>query len=320
VDAGPVALALQGGGSHGAYTWGVLDGLLADARHPIEAASGASAGAVNAVVMAQGLLDGGPEGARRHLAKLWETIARGGLANPLGTTAAAISLDVVTRFLSPYQLNPWQLNPLRTLLESLVDFPALRKHPPIKLFIAATHLRTGQPHIFREHELTVEMVLASACLPQLQHAVVVDGEHYWDGGYSANPPVVALLDQIEADDLVVVQLNPNEQENVPKTSSQIIGRMSRMMFNAPLLRELEFIEELKTHGKPTLGFASPMARKVHNLRLHRIGVDAIEPELKRNNALSTRRSFLHWLRDQGREQATQLLGPKAELHAQARSA
>jgi NTE family protein len=275
--AGPciLNLALQGGGSHGAYTWGVLDALLEDPRPQFDGISGASAGAMNAVVLADGWLDGVAAGrdpresARAALRSFWSAIggqpsvfslngAWLGLSPALGHHPVFVWLDLVSRLASPYQLNPFNFNPLRRVLEARVDFERLRRASPFKLFIGATDVRTGRPEIFREHKLVIDMVLASACLPFAFQAVavdvertrVIDGrkveavatEHFWDGGYMGNPPLWPLFYDTGSCDLLLVQINPLRRDDVPDTGQEIAERVNEVSFNASLLHEMRAID------------------------------------------------------------------------------
>jgi NTE family protein len=215
-----LSVALQGGGSHGAFTWGVLDRLLEDERIEIDGISGASAGAMNAAVAAYGLTTGGREGARRALADFWTSVAAK-VPSPL-----AESLVFLARFLSPSQFNPLNLNPLRDILAAQVDFARLRAESAARLFIAATNVRTGMPRVFRTPEITADVVLASACLPWMHRTVEIDGEAYWDGGLSANPPVRPLLYECEARDIVLVLLQPARRPALPHTAEAIWSRLT----------------------------------------------------------------------------------------------
>ena len=253
-------LALQGGGAHGAFTWGVLARLL-EAGIRIEGISGASAGALNAVALAAGWLRGGAAGAVQALDELWREIGRLAQLSPLragGLTQMAA--DFAAQYLSPYQLNPLGANPLRAVLERLVDFERLRAVATPRLFIAATSVATGRARIFRNTELSVDAVLASTCLPQLHPAVTIDGEAYWDGGFSANPPLIALVEGSRARDLVLVQINPMRAERMPRTPLEIRNRVAEIAFGRPLAEELERLR----HG----------ARSV---RAHRVAQHASPP-------------------------------------------
>ena len=252
-DVKKISLALQGGGALGAFTWGVCDRLLEDARIEIAAISGASAGAMNAVVLADGLAQNGPEGARAALRTFWEGIARAGLGNPYRRTplmklfsgyapAWSAWTDVWSRMASPYDLNPLNINPLKELVEELVDFARVRRGRKVALFISATDVETGRAHVFQRGELTADHVMASACLPTLFQAVEIKGRFYWDGGYMGNPPLFPLFDIVETQDIVIVQINPLERKGVPHTNADILARINEITFNASLLRELRAIE------------------------------------------------------------------------------
>jgi NTE family protein len=261
-----VNLALQGGGSHGAFTWGVLDKLLEDGRLSFEGLSGASAGAMNAVILAEGWRiaeAGGADpraAAREHLARFWKAVADRPSGFGLSTAPGpwwtpsgyghqhtAMMFDLVSRVFSPYQLNPFNVNPLRDALKPLVDFPALRAHCPFKLFVCATNVRTGRPRVFRENEMELDMLLASAALPLAFHAVQVDSEFYWDGGYVGNPSLYPLFYATESRDLLLVQINPLVRDDVPDSAQDIIERVNEISFNTALLHELRaiaFVERL----------------------------------------------------------------------------
>ena len=272
-----VNLALQGGGSHGAFTWGVLDALLEDGQLDFEAITGASAGAMNAVVMAHGWLahpDDPRGGARASLEDFWRAISLpvGMRGQTLGTSAAPganifdmtgwgelaraysldrhpamLGFDLLTRLASPYQLNPFNNNPLRDVLEQHVDFDRLRAASAIKLRICATNVRTGRARIFTETELTLEMLLASACLPLFFQAPEIDGEYYWDGGYSGNPPLFPLHNCSDSPDIILVQINPLERPGLPDAAAEIIDRLNEISFNTSLMlemRSIEFVQRL----------------------------------------------------------------------------
>jgi NTE family protein len=242
----PVAinLALQGGGAHGAFTWGVLDRLLEDGRFAPEGISGTSAGALNAVVLASGWLEGGGEGASTALGRFWRKIADLAGLRPLRAAGMSqVAADFAASLLSPYYLNPFDLNPLRSIVEELVDFERLRAARAPQLFIAATNLRTGRGRIFRNGDLSSKAVLASACLPQLYQAVEIDGEAYWDGAFASNPPLLPLVQCCRARDLVLVQINPIEIDTVPRTAFEIRNRVGEIVFGRPLVEELTRLSE-----------------------------------------------------------------------------
>jgi NTE family protein len=315
-----INLALQGGGSHGAFTWGVLDALLDDGRLSFEGITGASAGAMNAVVLAEGWrrgLDAGTDpraAAREHLRKFWTAIGDRPsgfgvpapvpwFAPPYGAQQAAMMFDLVSRVFSPYQLNPFDVNPLRNVLKPLVDFGALRSRPPFRLFVSATNVRTGRPRVFREHELELDMLLASAALPFAFHAVEVDKDYYWDGGYVGNPSLYPLHYATKTRDLLLVQINPLVREELPDTAQEIIERVNEISFNTALLLELRsiaFVERLLTEEK-----LDPARYKRVNMHM----IDA-EERLRKYGASSktyTSPVFLKELFDLGRETASDWL-------------
>jgi NTE family protein len=261
-------LALQGGGAHGAFTWGVLDQLLEDARIVIGGVSGTSAGAVNAVMLADGLAQSGPEGARERLADFWRAASLGGslpelqravverLFPLLPQRATLPWFGDLARFLSPYDLNPLNINPLKDLIGRFVDFERIRSGDR-NLFITATNVLTGEPRIFARHEVTPEVVMASACLPLMFRAVEIEGVPYWDGGYSGNPVVLPFLESGSCADILIVQINPRERAKLPTTANEIMTRMNEITFNAPLIAELrsklkvdfEFFLSLRKRGQ-----------------------------------------------------------------------
>ena len=256
-----LALALQGGGSFGAFTWGVLDRLVED-HVELDAISGASAGAVNAVLLASGMQRGGPEGARAALTGFWADVAKAPGLPPFMLNALAAS----AQFISPYNY-PLNLNPMRDLLLRHVDFDRLRAHPPMRLFIAATRVRDGSSVIFREVEVSVDVVLASACLPLLHRAVEIDGEAYWDGAYSANPPLRRLATETAAEDILLVQIMPEEEDRVPHSSSEMTQRAQMITFNASLQHELQSLEDLRASCNGTKAVFSPICRKLRRQHL-----------------------------------------------------
>ena len=260
-----INLALQGGGAHGAFTWGALDALLADGRFEISAVSGASAGAMNAVVLADGLREGGVDGARKQLGQFWRAVSLDGQLNaaqrslfdawlgafdPLNFSERL--LQSASNFLSPYELNPLDINPLRAALVKLVDFDALRASDEVKLFISATNVTTGRIKVFHRDELTAEMVMASACLPTLFKAVEIGGVPYWDGGFSGNPPLFPFFTETDCLDIVLIQLDPIERPGTPDSAAEIMQRMNEITFNAPLIgefRAIDFVSRLIDRGR-----------------------------------------------------------------------
>ncbi len=320
-----IDLALQGGGSHGAFTWGVLDRLLEEEWLEIAGVSGTSAGAMNAVALAAGLMEGGRVGAQAALRRLWEKVAEAspfaaldehplaamfGPNNPWLQPWIApwqqVAKALGSQF-SPYQLNPLNLNPLRDILEATVDFDRVRGCHRTHLFIAATQVATGELRVFRQDELTADMVLASACLPLLFQAVEIGGEAYWDGGYAGNPTLMPLISETDADDLLLVPINPRRREELPTTASDILDRANEVTFNASLLKELRTIalikELLESAGRPDACYQRPLFRRVDDLRLHRLDADAQLSQFGASSKLQTGRSFLLQLHAIGRQAA-----------------
>jgi len=295
-----LSLALQGGGSFGAFTWGVLDHLLETEGVAFDAVSGTSAGAVNAVVLANGLAQGGPSEARRQLAHLWKRLSRAAPLASLGSASAtSAAIEFSTRVVSPYQFNPLGVNLLRDILVAEVDFARLRKSSPVRLLIAATRVSDGRVRIFREHEITLEAVLASACLPHLHHAVEIDGEWYWDGAFSANPPLRQLVADSRTNDIVLVQIAPEQQAGLPRLSSQIARRAAQIAFNGPLQKEIEALDDMCALCKDNGPFRSAACRKLERLRLHRIVAEESVDGLHQASALRLDWSFLLRLKESG---------------------
>ena len=306
-----VNLALQGGGAHGAFAWGVLDRLLEEDRLAFEGVSATSAGAMNAVVMAYGLALGGRKGARTALAHFWRRVSHSALFSPLqpspldrlmhnhaldGSPVFQL-FDVMTRLLSPYQTNPWNWNPLRQVLEQSVDFAQLRAGSPVRLFLSATNVRTGKIRVFSGAEITPEAVMASACLPFLYQAVEIDGEAYWDGGYMGNPAIFPLIYGCDSPDVLVVHINPLERPEIPRTATEIMNRINEISFNSSLMREMRaiaFVSELIDEG-------AICNRKMKRMYVHAISADAVMRKLSVMSKLNADWEFLTHLRDDGRE-------------------
>jgi NTE family protein len=306
-----VDLALQGGGAHGAFAWGVLDRLLEEPWLRIEAISGTSAGAMNAAVLADGHAAGGAEGARAALERFWSAVSRAARFSPIRRTPldvllgrwtldaspAFVALDLAARLVSPYQLNPLGSNPLTDVLAGVVDFDRLAR-APIRLFVTATNVRTGQGRIFENAEVTSDVLLASACLPTLFQAVEIEGEAYWDGGYSGNPTITPLVRDCSSDDTILVQINPVERPGVPRTAREINNRVNEVSFNATLLKELRMIAVLREVANPGDCEGALWAR----MRVHRIASAAMA-ELGYSSKLNAEWDFLTFLRDEGRQAA-----------------
>jgi NTE family protein len=302
-----LSLALQGGGSHGAFTWGVLDQLLEDPRICLDGISGASAGALNAVVLADGLVRGGRDGARAALKRFWDSVSTREpftlAPNPAGSGAhlgAVKAFLFWSRFYSPYQLNPFNLNPLREILSKQIDFERLRAECPLSLFIAATAVETGMPRLFRNSELTVEVLLASSCLPTLHHSVEIDGAAYWDGGLTANPPVRPLLYKCAAEDILVVLLNPFRRGHKPQTADAIVERMTEISFTSAFYAELQGIAMAKQEAEEaSFGFGS-LERRLKRLKMHLIDAQELMSALEPLSKLDTHSSFIEALFEEGR--------------------
>ena len=322
----PLNLALQGGGAHGAFTWGVLDRLLEDNRIEIASVSGTSAGAMNAVTLAQGLMEGGAPLARERLGEFWRAVSEMTRYSPLrahpfehsGAEASHVSasrvlwFDLMTRLVSPYQFNPLDFNPLREVLEQRIDFKRLRRDSPIELFIAATDVATGKPRIFRNGELSAECLLASACLPQLHRAVKVGRRHYWDGGFSCNPAILPLIEHGTAGDTLIVQLDPAINAKVPTNARAIIARVNHLTFSAPLKREIETIEHLRGLAREGWPLVGARRRRIHRHRFHHIEAGPQVRKLGPGSRLSPEWPVLCKLRDLGRTAAQTWLNQNLE--------
>jgi NTE family protein len=310
-----IDLALQGGGAHGAFTWGVLDRLLEERRLKIEGISGTSAGAMNAVVLAAGYASGGAEGARAALERFWRSVSEAARLSPfqrgpidialgrwtMDTSPAFIALDLMARLFSPYDLNPGGANPLRQILEESVDFQRVVQGP-IRLFVTATNVRTGRGRVFRNAELTPDILLASGCLPTLFQAIEIDGEPYWDGGYAGNPTITPLIRECTSSDTVLVQVNPIIRPGTPRSARDIIDRVNEVSFNATLLKELRMMALLRQVADAGNSEGRLWAR----MRIHRIASDAMT-ELGYSSKLNAEWTFLCHLREEGRRSADAFL-------------
>ena len=312
-----IDIALQGGGSHGAFTWGVLERLLEAQGLVIEGVCGTSAGAMNAVMLAYGMHIGGRQGAIDMLNKFWTKASdyqSNTMLKPswldkmfgkgrLDYSPAYYWLDLFTMAFSPYQFNPMDINPLKDLLEELVDFEELKKTDKTKLFVCATNVRTGRAKVFRNEEITADAVMASACLPHIFKAVEIDGEAYWDGGFMGNPPIFPLIDDTETEDILLIQINPIKVKNIPKTPVEIRDRVNQLSFNASLMHEMRrirFVQRMLELDMNTEG-------KLRNLHIH-----CINPEEEMNNLgvtskLNTDWLFIQRLKKLGRRMASEWL-------------
>jgi NTE family protein len=283
-------LALEGGGAHGAFTWGVLDRLLEDETLDIAWISATSAGAVNAVALAAGLAEGGRPAARAKLRAVWEAVAKAGVSdllrlNPwLASISRSNTLAQVASLFSPYDFNPLGLDPFRKLLEAHIDFAALRTTHGPELLIAATDVATGRPRLFRRREISVEAVLASACLPTIHHAVSIDGQAYWDGGFSANPDLLTLGRESPVRDTLIVKLNALDRNGVPTSAREIAARANQITFSQPMLRDVEMIETVRRLSSRWTRRSNPGDTRLARHRFHLIEAgrftSALAPESK----------------------------------------
>ena len=304
-----ISLALQGGGSYGAFTWGVLDRLLEEERIAIQGVSGASAGAINAAVLAHGLTIGGRQGARRALEQFWNSVT--------GTLPGSLveSLVFLTRFLSPSQINPFNLNPLRDILAAQIDFARLRAECELPMFISATNVRTGMPRLFQTREITAEVLLASACLPSIHRTVEIDGEAYWDGGLSANPPVRPLLYECEAADIVLVLLHADRRPELPLSAEDISARWTELSFSATLYSELDGISLAKREAERSTVLGGRLERRLRRLQLHSICPPQAMNRMSMQSRLNTHSAFMASLFEAGRTQGEAWLQELAAVPA-----
>ena len=310
-----IDLALQGGGAHGAFTWGVLDRLLEEPWLRIDGISGTSAGAMNAAVLVSGHAEGAAEGARTNLEKYWRRVAQAALLSPfqrtpldvmlgrwtLDTSPFFIAMDLMSRMFSPYDLNPAGSNPLRDILTETIDFDRLT-HAPIKIFVTATNVHTGRGRVFRNADITPDVLLASACLPTMFQAVEIDGESYWDGGYSGNPTITPLVRECTSQDTILVQINPIARTEIPRSARDILNRLNEVSFNSVLLKELRMIAMLRQVANPGNCEGASWA----GMRIHRIASDVMKT-LGYSSKLNAEWPFLCMLRDEGRRAAKSFL-------------
>src|SRR5215211_2488632 len=308
-----LSLALQGGGALGAFTWGVLDRLLEEEHITFDAVSGASAGAMNAVLLASGLAQGGPEEARVSVERFWRKVSKAGQVSRLASSNAA--LNAMAPRLSPYQFNPLDLNPLRDILAEEVNIDAVRTKAPVRLLLGTTRVSDGGLRIFGTEEVTEDVVLASACLPHLHRAVTIEGEPYWDGGYAANPPLIPLVTATKASDVLVVQIVPSNGSELPTTSSEIDKRLNQITFSSSLQKDLEALEMMTKLSQAESGPRnSRLGRKLQRLQLHQIAAEDHVDGLSGSKFTDTDLAFLVHLRDQGRAAAdTWLLSQPLDL-------
>jgi NTE family protein len=321
-DVKTINLALQGGGAHGAFAWGVLDRLLEDEGIVIEGVSATSAGSVNAVVLAHGLAEGGRRGARDALAAFWRQVSDAAQLSPLRPTwweraigdptmrhnPAYRAFETMTRTFSPYQLNPTNQHPLRPIIAEHVDFARLRAACPIRLYLCATNVRTGKVKVFEPQELSVDAVLASACLPFLFQAVEIDGEAYWDGGYMGNPAIFPLIYGCESSDVVIVHINPIERPDVPIDAQDILNRINEISFNSSLMREMRaiaFVTRLIDEGHVS-------GTTLKRMLIHSIEGEDVMRGLSVASKLNADWEFLMRLHELGRARAESWLSTNRE--------
>ncbi len=316
-----INLALQGGGAHGAFTWGVLEHLLGEERLQVEGVSGSSAGAINAVMLADGLTRGGREEAQKRLADFWRAVSSTGNLpgvqravmerllsfTPLEGTPVQAWFDAVSRYFSPYDVNPLNINPLKDLIERFVDFEALRANSDLQLFISATNVQTGRVRVFPRAKITADAVMASACLPLLFRAVEIDGVPYWDGGYLGNPVIFPFFGTTTTEDVLVVQINPLVRQVTPTSASEIMNRINEITFNSSLIAEyraIEFVARLIDQGRLPRGIGAGQYRRIN---VHRIVLDRFGTHFDAFSKLSTDYDFFEMLRLSGKRAARRFL-------------
>jgi len=316
-----INLALQGGGAHGAFTWGVLEHLLSEQRLEIEGISGTSAGAINAVMLADGLVRGGRTEAQKRLADFWRAASSTGNLpsvqravmerllsfTPLEGTPVQAWFDAVSRYFSPYDVNPLNINPLKDLIERFVDFEALRACSDLQIFVSATNVQTGRVRIFPRAKITADAVMASACLPLLFRAVEIDGVPYWDGGYLGNPVIFPFFGSTQTEDVLVVQINPLVRQATPTSASEIMNRINEITFNSSLIgeyRAIEFVARLIDQGRLPRGTKPGEYRRIN---VHRIVLDRFGTHFDAFSKLSTDYDFFEMLRVSGRRAARRFL-------------
>jgi NTE family protein len=314
-----INLALQGGGAHGAFAWGVIDRLLEEDEIEIDGIVGTSAGAMNAAAIAYGIAIGGNAGAREILRKFWKKTSDAAKLSPMQAppwekmmnpksgslehSPGYLMMDFLSRIFSPYQLNPTNQNPLRKLLAEVIDFEAIHKADKVKLFICASNVMTGRIKIFDKHHVTVDAVLASACLPFMFQAVEINGEHFWDGGYMGNPPLYPLFTSTNTHDIVIVQLNPINIPELPKTAPAILDRINTLSFNSSLMREMRaihFVTKLIDSGFDDGG-------KLNRTFIHTIDGEALLSHLGVSSKVNADWDFLTHLFENGRHAGEQFL-------------
>lgn len=312
-----VNFALQGGGSHGAYTWGVLERFLEEEDLVIEGISGTSAGAMNAAVLVNGQAKGGRDGAIRLMEKFWRRISDAAAFSPIAKNPLERMvtgwnmdasptyhwLDLMSRIFSPYEFNPLNLNPLKNILDDMLDMSLYLDESSIKLFVTATHVTSGQARVFDNKQITSDVLLASSCIPFIFQAVQVEGEYYWDGGYMGNPAIWPLIYHCRSEDVMLVQINPIHNEQIPKSAPEIINRLNEITFNSSLIAEMraiDFVSRLIHREKLS-------HQQYKDMRMHLIYSREEMAHLNASSKMNTDWDFFQHLREIGREAAEQWL-------------
>ncbi|MDR3151253.1 MAG: patatin-like phospholipase family protein [Holosporaceae bacterium] len=312
-----ISIAMQGGGAHGAFTWGVLDRLLQEKDLVIEGVSGTSAGGMNAVATAQGIVEGGNEGGRQLLDKYWHVMSDAGKSSifkpgvmdilsgkyTMHNSPGFLFFDFISKILSPYQLNPSGADPLKDVINQLFDFERLKNDDAVKVFLAATHVYTGKIKIFSNKDLCTDALLATACLPTIHTAVLVKGEYYWDGGFIGNPAIFPLIYECHTADVMIIKLNPTHRNRLPVTAVEIADRLNEITNNTSIVREMRsihFITRLIDSGLLEKG-------KMKRLHMHIIEDEEVFQDLGWSSKLNTDIGFLEHLRDAGRKAADKWL-------------
>lgn len=320
-----INLALQGGGSHGAFTWGVIERILDEPSLKIESITGTSAGAMNAVALAHGYTEGGPAGAKASLEAFWRRVSEAARFSPiqrspldmltgnwtLDNSPGYFFFDIFSRLFSPYETNPGNINPLREIIEESIDFERL-KQSPIKLYVTATNVRTGLPRVFRNAEMHADVVLASACLPLMHQSVTIDGDSYWDGGFSGNPLLTPVIRECEAQDTLLVQINPVERLETPRTAREILDRLNEISFNSSLKKELRGIAMFRRAVAEDDSVEHvEWVKRWSQTRLHRITSPTLMT-VGASSKLNAEWGFLTMLREEGRKSADEFLDAHAD--------
>lgn len=315
-----INLALQGGGAHGAFTWGVIDYILEEGSLSLCSISGTSAGAINAVITADGLSSGNAELAREKLSGFWHALSKYGLIHRsffdiwmgnwnIDNSPAYLYMDYMSRFFTPGTMNPLNINPLREILSTTIDFENLHKQPGPKIFVGTTQVETGKARVFHRHELSLDVIMASACLPRLYDSVEIEGKLYWDGGYSGNPPLYPIIKNGECEDIVIVQISPIVRQDKPKTNIEINNRIDEITFNQSLLKELRAIEFIQRLLKDNI----IDNKKYRSMKIHIIESQEHMNPLGASSKMNTELSFLLHLKEIGRNAAARWIDENYDM-------